>query len=97
MSKDVAEILHDVKMRGYGLNFEIDGSEINCREKRTCFQTGQITLIEEIHAGRGSDPGDEATIMLLETESGLRGFLILPNPAATTPQELEVIARIRKG
>ena len=41
--------------------------------------------MDVIQLGAGTDPGDDVTVFLLETDSGIRGYLLVPDSFHADP------------
>ncbi|MGJ8560579.1 MAG: hypothetical protein ACSHX3_10110 [Litorimonas sp.] len=94
MPKDIPALLEDAAARGFTLNFETREDEVFCHETGQAHALGAIRLIETLQKDAGTDPGDEATLFLLEAENGDRGVLLIGNPAHLSAAERAVLDRL---
>lgn len=94
MPKDIPMLLEEAAARGFTLNFETREDEIFCRKTGQAYALGALTLIETLQMDVGTDPGDEATLFLLEAENGDRGVLLIGNPAHLSSAERDVLDRL---
>jgi hypothetical protein len=94
MVKDIPALMEAAAARGFTLNFEMLEDDLYCRKTRLAHPIGAMTLIETLQMDGGTDPGDEATLFLLESENGDRGVLLIGNPAHLSPAERAVLERL---
>ena len=96
MPKDIPMLLEDAATRGFTLNFETREDDIFCRNTGRAYKSETITLVETLHKDAGTDPGDEATLFLLEAEDGDRGVLLIGNPADLSSTERAILERLNR-
>lgn len=94
MAKDIPALMEEAAARGFTLNFETRENDVYCRKTGRAYGDGAITLVETLHKDAGTDPGDEATLFLLEAEDGDRGVLLIGNPMNLSAAERAVLARL---
>ncbi|GHA86843.1 hypothetical protein GCM10009069_07610 [Algimonas arctica] len=94
MAKDIPELMEAAAARGFTLNFEMIEDDVICRKSGRVYTSETFTLIETLQKDAGTDPGDEATLFLLESENGDRGVLLIGNPAHLSPAERAVLERL---
>ena len=95
MTRDVPALLDDAAARGFSLNFEAKADALLCRETGTAYGLGDITVVDVLQKDAGTDPGDEATLFLLEASDGTRGVLLIGNPASLSAPERAVLDRMQ--
>ena len=97
--KDLPALLEDAAARGFDQNFELRAQTVHCPRNGKSYALEALNLIETIHHAPGSDPGDEATLFLLECADGAgeseRGYLLVGNPASLSADERSLLDRIR--
>jgi hypothetical protein len=74
---DMAEALERVEQAGYREHFDILADKLT--SQTTEFEIDRVTLIDTVPVDGGTDPADDATIYLLETDTGIRGHLVVPD------------------
>lgn len=94
MAKDIPALMEEAAARGFTLNFETREDEVFCRKTGRAYTSETITLIEAMHKDAGTDPGDEATLFLLEAKDGDRGVLLIGNPASLSSAERAILDRL---
>ncbi len=56
-----------------------------------------MTIIDSRSVDSGTDPGDDATLYMLEASDGTRGTLIVPDSFHTEPDKAALIDHIRRN
>lgn len=98
MPKDLPELMEDAAKRGFDKNFQIKAQELYCKENCKVYTLGKIKVVDTILKDpQSTDPGDEATLFLLEAEDGEKGVLIIGNPMSLAPEERELLDQLDKG
>lgn len=97
MSKDIPALMEEAESKGFTHHFETQSKALYCRETQTAYALGQIKIIETLFKDAGTDPGDEATLYLLEAEDGTRGMLLIGNPASLSAPERAVLDQLTRG
>ena len=85
MAKDLADYQTEVIANGYTHDFGFDGrsapSDI----------ANELRIVEYVSFDSGTDPGDDVTMYLIESTSGLKGYLILSDSFHTDPRKAAFI------
>ena len=82
MAKDLAELQDDAAVCGYTHDFSLEGESLSLRELR---------VVESVTLDGGTDPGDDATMYLIESSGGQKGYLILSDSFHADPQKAAFI------
>lgn len=96
MAKDIPALLEAAAAHGFTLNFEAREQDVYCPTTGRAYGDGAITLMETIHKDAGTDPGDEATLFLLQAEDGDRGVLLIGNPMSLSATERTILDRLNQ-
>lgn len=97
MPKDIPALMEEAEVKGFKHHFETQAKGLLCRETNTAYEMGQITVVDTLFKDAGTDPGDEATLYLLEASDGERGMLLIGNPASLSPAERAVLEQLTSG
>lgn len=95
--RDIPALMEDAEKKGFKHHFETQAKGLLCRETNTAYAMGSIRVVETLHKDAGTDPGDEATLYLLEAEDGQRGMLLIGNPASLSAAERAVLEQLTSG
>ena len=85
MANDLADFQADAISRGYTHDFGFDGrsapSDI----------ANELRVVEYVSFDSGTDPGDDVTMYLIESNSGRNGYLILSDSFHADPRKAAFI------
>lgn len=90
----LAKVLGAAEERGYTHNFAWDGGQLRCSEHGECLTERDARIVDSIPVDMGTDPGDDATIYLIESSKGLKGYMILADPFHADPDKAAFIDRL---
>lgn len=90
-SNDISKLLRDAETRGYTLNFAIEDEELHCRDTGERFCCGDARIVWSQSVDMGTDPGDDATLYLIETTNGCKGYMILAASFYADPRKAALI------
>jgi hypothetical protein len=93
---DLAELIDDARDRGFTTNFAVKKDKLTCDEGRCTFTLPELKLVDSQSVDCGTDPGDEATLYLIETQRGDRGYLVLPYAPEADPDKTEFVDALLK-
>lgn len=92
---DMAELLGDAKRRGYTLNFAFDEGKLRCPDTGERFGPDDATIVYSQAVDEGTDPGDDATLYLIEAD-GRKGYLMVSDSFHADPRKAAFIDRLLK-
>ncbi len=85
MAKDLADYQTEAIAKGYTHDFGFDArsapSDI----------ANELRVVEYVSFDSGTDPGDDVTMYLIESTSGLKGYLILSDSFHADPRKAAFI------
>jgi hypothetical protein len=91
MAKDLAALMDEARQRGFPHDIFFATGCFRCEATGEFLSARDTKIIDTLSVAAGSDPGDDATIYLLEAPSGTRGFLIVPMSAHTDPDKVDLL------
>ncbi len=83
--KDLADFQVEVIARGYTHDFAIDSKSV------AADITNELHIVEYVTFDNGTDPGDDVTMYLIKSTSGLKGYLVLSDSFHTDPRKAAFI------
>ena len=83
--KELADYQAEAIARGYTHNFAFDVRSAPANI------ANQLRIVEYVSFDSGTDPGDEVTMYLIASLSGLKGYLILSDSFHTDPRKAAFI------
>ena len=91
MTRDLADLQAEVITRGYAHDFSDDVRSLQINETIESLGLDVLRVVEAISFDVGTDPGDDATMYLIESRRGQKGFLILSDNFHVDPQKAAFI------
>ena len=85
MAKDLADYQAEAVANGYTHNFGFDG------RSTPSYIEHELRVVEYVSFDSGTDPGDDVTMYLIESTSGLKGYLILSDSFHADPRKAAFI------
>jgi len=85
MANNLADFQAEAIARGYTHDFGF-----NVRSAHADM-IGELRIVEYVSFDSGTDPGDDVTMYLIESTSGLKGYLILSDSFHTDPSKAAFI------
>ncbi len=83
--KDLADFQAEAIARGYVHDFAFDIKSAPVEI------ANELRIVEYVSFDNGTDPGDEVTMYLIDSMSGLNGYLILSDSFHTDPRKAAFI------
>ncbi len=93
---DLADLLAHAAEKGYSSNFSCEGDQLRCADTGDCFDIDEARVVDSRSVDQGTDPGDDATLYLIETRSGRRGFIVVGDSFHADPRNALFIDRLIK-
>lgn len=90
----LARVLGAAEERGFTHNFAWDNGQLRCSEHGECLAERDARIVDSIPVDMGTDPGDDATLYLIESSQGLKGYMILADPFHADPDKAAFIDRL---
>ena len=91
----LTDLIAAAKERGFTHNFAYEAEQLHCEETGECFSAADARIVSSDAVDAGTDPGDEATVYLIETSSGRKGYLITADSFHTDPLKAAFIDALK--
>ncbi len=85
MAKDLADYQTEAIANGYTHDFGFDG------RSAPADIADELRVVEYVSFDTGTDPGDDVTMYLIESNSGRKGYLILSDSFHADPRKAAFI------
>ncbi len=85
MANDLSDFQAEAIARGYTHDFGFDG------RSAPADIANELRIVEYVTFDTGTDPGDDVTMYLIESTSGLKGYLILSDSFHADPRKAAFI------
>ena len=94
MARDLAHLQAEVIACGYTHDFSSDVQPLQIKGTNESFALNELRVVETITFDTGTDPGDDTTMYLIESSSGQKGYLILPDSFHVDPRKAAFIEAV---
>ncbi len=85
MAKDLADYQAEAVANGYTHDFGFDARSTPSNIEN------ELRVVEYVSFDSGTDPGDDVTMYLIESKSGLKGYLIMSDSFHADPRKAAFI------
>ncbi len=85
MANDLADFQAEAMARGYTRDFAFEA------KSAAAAYAMELRIVEYVTFDSGTDPGDDVTMYLIESTSGLKGYLVLSDSFHTDPRKAAFI------
>ncbi len=89
--RDLADLLKQLRDQGFDRSFDGDVEYLNSAREPGNQDFESVRLVNVIQLDTGTDPGDDVTVYLLETDSEVRGYLLVPDSFHTDPRKARFV------
>jgi hypothetical protein len=97
MTLDIAEILDGAEREGFRLNFALEDDVLRCPETGRCFGSDDVKVVYSRSVDTGTDPGDDATVYLIETTDGRKGYFVIADSFHVNPRRAAFVQNLVRG
>ncbi len=94
---DMAQLLDEAQARGFTINFAFEGAKLRCPETGDCFAPEELQLVHSQAVDMGTDPGDDATLYLIEAANGRKGYLLVADSFHADPRKAAFIDKLLRS
>ena len=94
---NLSDLQEMARNRGFSHVFSASGTLVTCDGKQAKYHADDLTIIDSRSVDAGTDPGDDATLYMIEANDGTKGVMIIPNSFHADPQEARLIDVLRKN
>jgi hypothetical protein len=77
MYNDLADAVESLKDKGFDHTYELGNNCITCKELDVEYSTDDLKIVETHSFNQGTDPGSESTVYAIESNTGVKGTLIM--------------------
>ena len=89
--RELADVLELVERQGFHHCFGSEAGFLSVGGRQGRWDAKQARVVDVIGVDAGTDPGDDVTVYLLETDSGIRGYLLVPDSFHTDPAKAALV------
>jgi len=89
--RELADLLEQLKHQGFDRCFDSKAGYLSLAGEQGKWTAKQARVVDVIGLDGGTDPGDDVTVFLLETDPGIRGYLLVPDSFHTDPDKAALV------
>lgn len=89
----VSTALAELKKQGFTEDFNLDNNSIVCGVGK--FQAADFDIVDVYRYEGNSDPGDEATVYAIQSNTGIKGVLVTGYGASEDSFSTEILEKLR--
>lgn len=87
----------NAKEHGFEHHFMCKDDGVRSEGTGHIYQPDELRLVHSNSTDNGTDPGDEATLYMIEAKDGTKGVMIIPDSFHADPQEARLIDILRQS
>jgi hypothetical protein len=91
----VSEALTNLKKRGYAHDFNLKGSQMECKQLGQQWHGDDLTIEETYRFEGNSDPADEAVVYAIKAADGVKGTFVDAYGTYYDNDSLELLQHMR--
>ena len=89
--RELADLLELLGRQGFDRCFDSRTGYLSLAGEQGTWNAEQTRVVDIIGLDGGTDPGDDVTVFLLETDPGIRGYLLVPDSFHTDPDKAALV------
>ncbi|HBV00744.1 phosphoribosylpyrophosphate synthetase [Thalassospira lucentensis] len=93
----LADLQANAKEHGFEHHFICEDDGARSDGTGHLYKPHELRLVHSTSTDNGTDPGDDATLYMIEANDGTKGVMIIPNSFHADPQEARLIDVLRKN
>ena len=93
----LADLQANAKEHGFTHHFMCEDGGVRSDGTGHLYNADELRLVHSSSTDHGTDPGDDATIFMIEAKDGLRGMLIVPDSFHTDPDKADLVDHLRRN
>jgi hypothetical protein len=91
----VTEAITELRKRGFEADFNLVENELVCNQGR--FGADALHIVDVYRYEGDSDPGDEAVVYALESDTGVKGILVAGFGASVDASTADLLDKLEKN
>lgn len=82
---------------GFTHVFSASDNHVMCDGNQMKYHADELKIIDSQSVDSGTDPGDDATLYMIEASDGTRGMLIVPDSFHTDRDKADLVDHLRRA
>jgi hypothetical protein len=93
----LADLQANAKQHGFIHHFMCERDGVRSDGTGHLYHPDELRLVHSNGTDNGTDPGDEATLFMIEASDGTRGVMIVADAFHTDPHKARIIDQLRRN
>ena len=93
----LADLQANAKDHGFEHHFIAEEGGVRSDGTGKLYRPDELRLVHSNSTDHGTDPGDEATLFMIEANDGTKGVMILADAFHADPRKAEIIDVLRRN
>jgi len=93
----LAELQENAIRHGFSHHFVYEAGGVRCDGSGPVYAAADLKIVHSNSVDAGTDPGDEATLYMIEARDGTKGMMIIPSSFHADPDKAQLIDELRKN
>ncbi|MEX1190527.1 MAG: hypothetical protein WEA99_01050 [Brumimicrobium sp.] len=89
----VSEAISKLRSDGFDTDFNLEENCLVCGDDK--FKTDELEIVDVYRYEGESDPGDEATVYGIESQSGVKGILVIGSGSSVDSRMVETLKQLK--
>ncbi|MCC9621236.1 phosphoribosylpyrophosphate synthetase [Thalassospira sp. MA62] len=94
---NLSELQENAIENGFDHHFMCEENGVRSDGTGQLYDANDLRLVHTASTDQGTDPGDDATLYMIEAKDGTKGFMIMPDAFNTDPKKAEIIDVMRSN
>jgi len=91
----VTEAINNLRQKGFDKDFCLEGNHLTCGNEK--FDADDLKIAVTYRYEGHTDPGDEATVYGIETNSGLKGILLVADGIYSDVTSAKILKQLHRA
>ncbi len=94
---NLAELQENAIRHGFSHQFVYESGGLRCDGTGPVYDPADLKIVHSNSVDAGTDPGDDATLYMIEASDGTKGMMIIPSSFHTDPVKAQLIDDLRRN
>lgn len=94
---NLAELQENAIRQGFSHQFVYEDDGLRCDGDGPVYDPTDLKIVHSNSVDAGTDPGDDATLYMIEARDGTKGMMIIPSSFHADPDKARLIDNLRKN
>jgi hypothetical protein len=91
----VSEAINNLRQKGFDKDFRLEGNYVTCGNEK--FDADDLQIAVTYRYEGNTDPGDEATVYGIESNTGLKGILLIADGIYADAPSTKILKKLHQA